>query len=160
VSKRLEERGEPAEEVATFLTRILFAMFAEDVSLLPENAFKGLLDRCMKSPNTAASYLSDLFEKMDTGGFSAGLGETVRRFNGAFYKGAHASPGPPWRGPSKPAISWARSWRRPSWRRPGRRTRAVRYLRSRGPGRGVVHDGIDRRPVQGQGRRHRHPPPA
>ncbi len=90
VSKRLEERGEPAEEVATFLTRTLFAMFAEDVGLLPENAFKGLLDRCMLSPDTAASHLSDLFEKMDTGGFSAGLGEMVIRFNGAFYKNRHA----------------------------------------------------------------------
>jgi hypothetical protein len=90
VSKRLEDRGEPPEEVATFLTRTLFAMFAEDVGLLPENAFKGLLGRCLESPNTAASHLSDLFEKMDTGGFSAGLGEMVRRFNGAFYKNRRA----------------------------------------------------------------------
>lgn len=90
VSKRLEERGEPAEEVATFLTRTLFAMFAEDVGLLPADSFKGLLERCMASPAITAEQLSDLFDKMDAGGFSAGLGATIRRFNGAFSKDRRA----------------------------------------------------------------------
>ena len=42
VSRALE-RDHPAEEVATFLTRTLFAMFAEDVGLLPEKSFTDLL---------------------------------------------------------------------------------------------------------------------
>jgi len=86
VSKALEKRGEPPEEVATFLTRTLFAMFAEDVGLLPEDSFKGLLQRCLESPATFAAQASDLFACMDEGRFSAGLGAVVRRFNGAFYK--------------------------------------------------------------------------
>ena len=90
VSRALEERGEPAEEVATFLTRTLFSMFAEDVGLLPADSFKGLLQRCLESPASFAPQMSDLFRAMDEGQFSAGLGVMVRRFNGAFYKNRRA----------------------------------------------------------------------
>jgi len=92
VSKALEERRHPPEEVATFLTRTLFAMFAEDVGLLPADSFKGLLQRCQESPDTFAPQVSDLFRRMDEGGFSPGLGAMVRRFNGAFYKDRRAFP--------------------------------------------------------------------
>jgi hypothetical protein len=92
VSRALEGRGHPPEEVATFLTRTLFAMFAEDVGLLPEDSFKGLLQRCLESPDTFASQATDLFQRMDEGGFSAGLNAKVRRFNGAFYKDRRAFP--------------------------------------------------------------------
>ena len=92
VSKALEERRHPPEEVATFLTRTLFAMFAEDVGLLPADSFKGLLQRCQESPDTFAPQASDLFRRMDEGGFSPGLNAMVRRFNGAFYKDRRAFP--------------------------------------------------------------------
>ena len=92
VSKALEGRGHPPEEVATFLTRTLFAMFAEDVGLLPDGSFKGLLERCLESPATFAPQAQDLFQRMDEGGFSAGLGTMVRHFNGAFYKDRRAFP--------------------------------------------------------------------
>ncbi len=92
VSKALEGRGHPPEEVATFLTRILFAMFAEDVGLLPEASFKGLLQRCLESPDTFAAQASDLFRCMDEGQFSPALNAMVRRFNGAFYKDRRAFP--------------------------------------------------------------------
>ena len=92
VSKALEGRGKPPEEVATFLTRTLFAMFAEDVGLLPEHSFKDLLQRCQESPDTIAAQLSDLFQRMDEGGFSPALNAVVRRFNGAFYKDRRAFP--------------------------------------------------------------------
>ena len=91
VSRALEKRH-PPEEVATFLTRILFAMFAEDVGLLPEESFKGLLQRCQESPATFAPQVSDLFARMDEGGFSPGLNAMIRRFNGAFYKERRAFP--------------------------------------------------------------------
>ncbi|MBA3812564.1 MAG: class I SAM-dependent DNA methyltransferase, partial [Caulobacteraceae bacterium] len=92
VSRALEKRGKPPEEVATFLTRVLFAMFAEDVGLLPADGFKTLLQRCQESPDTFAPQVSDLFQRMDEGGFSPGLGAMVRRFNGAFYKDRRAFP--------------------------------------------------------------------
>jgi hypothetical protein len=92
VSRALEKRGHPPEEVATFLTRTLFAMFAEDVGLLPQDSFKGLLQRCLESPGTFAPQAEDLFGRMDEGGFSPALNTMVRRFNGAFYKDRRAFP--------------------------------------------------------------------
>ena len=38
------------EEVAHFLMRCLFTMFAEDVELLPEDGFTGLLEECVRGP--------------------------------------------------------------------------------------------------------------
>ncbi len=92
VSRALEARNAPPEEVATFLTRTLFAMFAEDAGLLPDAGFKALLERCLESPDTFAAQLSDLFQRMDEGGFSPALNAVIRRFNGAFYKDRRAFP--------------------------------------------------------------------
>ncbi|MEO8811924.1 MAG: DNA methyltransferase, partial [Caulobacteraceae bacterium] len=91
VSKSLEEKY-PPEEVATFLSRTLFAMFAEDVGLLPENSFKRLLGECVEAPAGFEPQMRDLFRHMDEGGFSPGLNAAVRRFNGAFYKDRRAFP--------------------------------------------------------------------
>lgn len=93
VSKALEERGHAPERVASFLGRILFAMFAEDARLLPANSFTRLLTRCQDAPGSFRLQAEDLFRKMDAGGFAPGLGaagEQVRRFNGSFYHDAEA----------------------------------------------------------------------
>lgn len=93
VSKALEERGHAPERVASFLGRILFAMFAEDARLLPANSFTQLLTRCQDAPGSFRLQAEDLFRKMDIGGFAPGLGaagEQVRRFNGSFYHDAEA----------------------------------------------------------------------
>jgi hypothetical protein len=52
VSKALEIKGCDAEDVAMFLMRCLFTMFAEDVGLLPEKSFKQVLERCEQTPHT------------------------------------------------------------------------------------------------------------
>ena len=52
VSKALEAQRHPPEEVAMFLMRCLFTMFAEDVGLLPEKSFKDVLERCEQDPDT------------------------------------------------------------------------------------------------------------
>ena len=64
VSRALEGRGKPPEEVATFLTRTLFAMFAESVRLLPRDSFKTLLQKCQDRPATFAPQMTDLFRHM------------------------------------------------------------------------------------------------
>ena len=48
MSKALEERGCNAEDVAHFLMRCLFTMFAEDVELLPPDSFKALLEKSVE----------------------------------------------------------------------------------------------------------------
>lgn len=94
VSKSLERQRHPPEEVATFLMRCLFAMFAEDVGLLPPDSFTAMLKRAQDNPDPDAfvPLASQLFEAMDVGTFAFGLETQVRRFNGAFYKNRRAFP--------------------------------------------------------------------
>ena len=86
VSKALEEQKYDAEEVAMFLMRCLFTMFAEDVELLPTNSFRDLLKRCEQDPSRFGPMVSQLWEAMDTGDFAYALETKVRRFNGVFFK--------------------------------------------------------------------------
>ena len=60
VSKALEARGQPPEDVAHFLMRCLFTMFAEDVGLLPEDSFSGLLADCVDDPGDFVPMLRQL----------------------------------------------------------------------------------------------------
>jgi hypothetical protein len=86
VSKSLEQQGKDPEQVAMFLMRCLFTMFAEDVELLPEKSFRDLLQRCEAHPENLPRLVGQLWEAMDTGGFAYPLEQTVRKFNGQFFK--------------------------------------------------------------------------
>ena len=86
VSKALEGKGCDAEDVAMFLMRCLFTMFAEDVGLLPPQSFKQVLERCEQAPQTLPHDVGQLWEAMDTGGYAHAIRQTVQRFNGAFFK--------------------------------------------------------------------------
>lgn len=86
LSRSLERRGHPSQEVALFLSRLLFVLFAKDVELLPREKVTRLLRECHESPSTFAAQARALFDAMDVGAFSPALGETMRRFNGAFFK--------------------------------------------------------------------------
>ncbi|GGZ33467.1 hypothetical protein GCM10011273_19730 [Asticcacaulis endophyticus] len=90
VSKVLETQKHPAEAVAQFLMRCVFTMFAEDVKLLPPDSFKTLLERCRENPKIFVPMMEDLWARMDTGGFSSGIGEHIRHFNGGLFKHARA----------------------------------------------------------------------
>ncbi|MBA4114478.1 MAG: SAM-dependent methyltransferase, partial [Verminephrobacter sp.] len=76
------------EKVASYLTRCLFSMFAEDVELLPKGAFLGLLQTHRDDPATLQQMLRILWADMDRGGFSAALAKPVLHFNGKLFKGA------------------------------------------------------------------------
>lgn len=76
------------EIVASYLTRCLFSMFAEDVELLPKGAFLGLLQTHRDDPATLQHMLRILWADMDRGGFSAALAKPVLHFNGKLFKGA------------------------------------------------------------------------
>lgn len=92
VSKALEDAGHPAEQVAMFLMRVLFTMFAEDVALLPKESFKDLLKECQAKPAIFPGMMEELWKAMDEGGFSATIREKVKRFNGEFFKRRNALP--------------------------------------------------------------------
>ncbi|WP_298329766.1 DNA methyltransferase [Asticcacaulis sp.] len=92
VSRALEKQNHPAEEVAPFLMRCVFTMFAEDVALLPKDSFKTLLGTCLDTPDIFVPMMETLWQAMDTGDFHPGMAARLRRFNGGLFKNARAFP--------------------------------------------------------------------
>lgn len=90
LAKSLETDGHKPEHVASFLMRSLFTMFSEDVGLLPERAFTELLQRLKTKPDNFAPMLENLWQTMNTGGFSPILESKVMRFNGGLFADASA----------------------------------------------------------------------
>jgi hypothetical protein len=86
VSKALEDQGHRVDEVAMFVMRCLFTMFAEDVGLLPEKSFKEVLERCEQDPTTFQPDVGQLWQAMDEGGYAYAIRKKVPRFNGEFFK--------------------------------------------------------------------------
>ncbi|ABM40235.1 class I SAM-dependent DNA methyltransferase [Polaromonas naphthalenivorans] len=89
LAKSLEDARHSAANVAAYLTRALFSMFAEDVELLPKGAFFGLLKAHREAPATLQSMLQALWADMDRGGFSGALARNILKFNGKLFKGAN-----------------------------------------------------------------------
>lgn len=89
VSRRLELKY-GAEEVPLFLMRCLFTMFAEDVDLIPRDAFKTVLRDGLGNPPYVLNALGDLWSKMNTGGYCVAIQAEVKRFNGSMFKEARA----------------------------------------------------------------------
>lgn len=91
VSKVLEREHDP-EEVALFLMRCLFTMFAEDVGLIRKDAFKTLLRDCRDAPDSFLPLVSELWQAMDKGAYSTSVRERMKRFNGKLYEDAEVFP--------------------------------------------------------------------
>ena len=88
IALRLRERGHDAEPVAHFLMQLVFALFAEDIALLPNRLVTRILERTGSSPDRAQLYLGQLLEAMAGGGEA--LLEEVPRFNGGLFEGGGA----------------------------------------------------------------------
>lgn len=89
LAQRLEAAGNDPGEVAQFLMRCLFTMFAEDVNLLPPNSFLRLLME-LKSPANFRPMVEALWQTMNTGGFSPVIQEKLLRFNGGLFAEPYA----------------------------------------------------------------------
>lgn len=85
VAQSLRSRGLDPLEVAHFLDRIVFCLFAEDIQLLPQMVFTRLVEQGWKDPSLFRQFVGELFQKMSTGGFF-GL-EPIRYFNGSLFDG-------------------------------------------------------------------------
>lgn len=85
VARSLRQRGHKAEEVAHFINRLVFCMFAEDVKLLPDNMFTRMLERALEDPNEFEGFARQLFAAMTAGG-RVGF-EKVKWFNGGLFDG-------------------------------------------------------------------------
>lgn len=91
IAKRLEGKHD-AKEVAEFLMRCLFTMFAEDVKLLPDKGFHKLLSQMKDTPEHFVAALESLWAVMDGGGYAPHLNATLKKFNGSLFKKRAALP--------------------------------------------------------------------
>src|SRR5260370_866726 len=85
VSKALEAKKYPAEEVAHFLMRCLFTMFAASMKLMPEGPFRDLLDDCRKDPTKFLPLLSHPCPSLNDGEFAPSIRTKVLKFNGNLF---------------------------------------------------------------------------
>jgi hypothetical protein len=88
LAAQLEDRGHAQEDVARFLIRVVFTMFAEDVDLLPPEIYRDLLVEVPIAELSQA--MEDLWRTMDTGGRFGG--RKLARFNGQFFRNPQALP--------------------------------------------------------------------
>ncbi len=89
LSKRLEGLHEP-EEVAHFLMRCIFTMFAEDVGLLREHLFTDALEtRWLPNPKSFKPEVEALWQAMNDG-TSFGFYGRLLKFNGGLFAEARA----------------------------------------------------------------------
>ena len=88
LARSLRERGLDPAEVARFVDRLVFCLFAEDVALLPENLFTNLFAKAQADPARLKKLLDQLFAAMAKGG-DFGL-DTIRHFNGDLFNDAPA----------------------------------------------------------------------
>ncbi|WP_180970089.1 class I SAM-dependent DNA methyltransferase [Deinococcus planocerae] len=90
VAQALTARGTSQVDAAHFLMRLVFAMFSEDVGLLPRGLLTRVLKRAREHPERSQGYFQELFTAMRQGGEF--WGEDVRHFNGGLFDSGFALP--------------------------------------------------------------------
>nr|WP_168734646.1 type IIL restriction-modification enzyme MmeI [Deinococcus sp. KSM4-11] len=90
VAQALTARGVDQTRAAHFLMREVFAVFAEDVGLLPRGLMTRVLKRAQLPPDRSESNFQELFAAMQGGGDF--WGEDVRHFNGGLFDDGAALP--------------------------------------------------------------------
>ncbi len=68
LAQNLRERGHAPEQVAHFVNRMVFCMFAEDVDLLPKKMFQRMLEASLGDPGNFVRNAEALFKAMATRG--------------------------------------------------------------------------------------------
>ena len=90
VAQRLRDDGYHPHKVAHFVNRLLFCMFAEDIELLPDKLFTRILEACEHTPERFAPMVSELFAKMNKGGYFGA--DEIAWFNGGLFDDDQALP--------------------------------------------------------------------
>ena len=86
MAESMRRRGLDSAEVAHFLDRVVFCLFAEDIGLLPDQIFTRLAEKSGGDPDKFGRFVTQLFAAMATGG-EFGL-ETILHFNGNLFDGS------------------------------------------------------------------------
>ncbi len=83
IAESMRKRGLDSAQVAHFLDRVVFCLFAEDIALLPDMIFTRIVDKSEGDPSRFARMLAQLFGAMSKGGeFGT---ENIRHFNGNLF---------------------------------------------------------------------------
>lgn len=77
------------EEIAHFLIRIVFCLFADSIGLIPNNVFRKLVEASHRSRAMFNKQLPQLFDAMSHDGSYFGA-DVIPWFNGGLFKGAEA----------------------------------------------------------------------
>jgi hypothetical protein len=88
ISARLQARGYAPDEVAHFVSRLVFLFFAEDVKLLPGNYFRRVLREMSARPAECKELLDGLFAVLRKGG-RFGV-DRLPQVNGGLFDGRPA----------------------------------------------------------------------
>ncbi len=91
LAQRLRNRGHLPHDVAHFVNRLVFCMFAEDVDLLPDHMFTKMLEASGSHPDRFAENASQLFRAMAEPGGSIGFTK-IDWFNGGLFDSDEALP--------------------------------------------------------------------
>lgn len=91
LAERLRARDHDPHEVAHFLNKVLFCLFAEDAGLLPPGLLRRLAAASQTDPSIFTEGLSELFAKMSDHGGLFGA-ERIQWFNGGLFDGGHVLP--------------------------------------------------------------------
>jgi type II restriction/modification system DNA methylase subunit YeeA len=83
IADSMRKRNLDAQEVAHFLDRVVFCMFAEDIGLLPTAIFTRIAQTASNDPSRFCQLVGSLFKSMSTGG-DFGL-DRIRHFNGSLF---------------------------------------------------------------------------
>jgi SAM-dependent methyltransferase len=83
LADNLRKYGEEPTQVAHFLIRLLFCLFAEDIGLLPKRFFPQLLHNTRRNSRDFAEALRQLFRAMQFGGMYGS--ERILHFNGGLF---------------------------------------------------------------------------
>lgn len=92
LGRSFEKDGHASVDVARFLMRALFTMFAEDVDLIPAGSFTDMLHAARGKPETFRPMAEELWTTMNEGGFSTALRVNLLRFNGGLFREHTALP--------------------------------------------------------------------
>jgi hypothetical protein len=86
------QKAENAYRISKFLMRCIFAMFSEDIGLLPAGGFLKLIELYKGRADRFHLAANDFFDKMDKGGHMAAIQADIRRFNGGLFREAITVP--------------------------------------------------------------------
>jgi type II restriction/modification system DNA methylase subunit YeeA len=81
----LRKPGTDNEALARFIMRLLFCLFADSVGLLPDNAFRKMIEADRQEPRKFVRKLKNLFRAMAVGDDSFGL-ISIHHFNGGLFR--------------------------------------------------------------------------